>query len=217
MIENNTFKFSTLIDSLRKNKDIEILKLEMQKGFSMSDIDEIINEYKISLHPTLKSFYLNYESFELNWLYTFNVDSEEYITEGNIKILPLDIVLGGYAGENWKDILWFEWDKLETKNLRPFDMFYYDDTNCICFNIKEKIFGSSIFMYSNDYGLHDLRIDINKYFEYLFISKGIVRWPFIVSKNKNMHNYANFEVDFYKTLYNLFPEEIELQNKLKIF
>jgi len=91
MIENNTFKFSTLIDSLRKNKDIEILKLEMQKGFSMSDIDEIINEYKISLHPTLKSFYLNYESFELNWLYTFNVDSEEYITEGNIKILPLDV------------------------------------------------------------------------------------------------------------------------------
>lgn len=215
MIEDNIVKLNILVDSLRSNKNIEILKLEMLEGFTESDLNEIIRDYKINLHPTLKFFYLNYESFELNWLNTQIINNEEHITEGNIKILPLDIVLGGYYGRNWKDTLWFEHDEKEIKDLRPLDMFYPDDTNCICLNIKERILGNSIFMYSNDYGLHDLQIDIYKYFEFLLVSKGIVRWPFVISKKKNLYDYVNFELNFYQTLSDLFPKEIKLQNKLK--
>lgn len=115
----------------------------------------------------------------------------------------------------WKEILWFNHQSKEEQEtlipLRPIDMFYADDTNCTCLTMNDNRLGENVIMSSVDYGLHNLSIDIEKYFELLKITKGLVRWPFLISKNKNLYKYEEFLEEYNKAIETLFSESTELK------
>lgn len=207
-----------LFHELVNNKQIEILTLDVQKAEKNDGIKQVILDNEVKLHPSLERFYSEYKSFRVLWSSDFKIDNETVSIDGHINLLPLKEVLNGPLNNKWKENLWFsfhsEEEQEKLKVLRPFDMFYTDDTNCTCLTLNDNCLGENLIMSSVDYGLHNLSMNIDEYFEMLYLTKGIVRWPFLISKNKNLYNYEGFVNEYRQAIETLFPESIKLQHKL---
>jgi hypothetical protein len=210
-MKNYTAAFLSLVNDMARNPSIQIHDFYCTEGCEPKLMEQIENDFSLRLPDVVKHFYSQCNGVSLHWSAEPPGDNQE-IVSGRIRLLDLEKVFYGPDRAYWENDIWMSSMSEESKqmrmNLKPFDYFDPDDSGCCCFDLSQQDISENLVLHSVDYGLNSISCNFTQYLDYLFKTRGLVRWQYLFSGMKNLVDYPIHEQFVHKTLARLFNEKL---------
>ena len=153
-------------------------------GIAADKLDDLQEEYSVTIDPAVKSFWSKLDGFKLAWeFHSDELTASNTFIEGSAKILNFHKMFKGFDGRFWRGELWFEdtppADLKFWKRLKVLDYYGKDSVQCVCLEItNENVLSPELWLYYQ--GLKPLRMefDLSEYLNKLRQTKAIWGWQF---------------------------------------
>ncbi|WP_108802521.1 hypothetical protein [Aquimarina sp. Aq107] len=177
MINKNYFlAVSNLINELISNDYITFLKYNIKSGYPDHYILQLENNNNITIDNSIKFFYQNIGSLEIQWNY---IKGDENLF-GEINIIDLNQFLNLNNDQDYWIRRFNESNDPEqnefTKSCKPFDYFNSDEIEIAFFLNSNNIINDELYYFKSGFGHSKLNLSINEYFDKLIETKGLVGW-----------------------------------------
>jgi len=174
----------TKIESVKANKNFNVNFFQLEKGYPLNELEELLEGLELQLPENLIDFYTEIGGLSFVWnivpeAVKDKVPEEDlgYLT-GSIQLMnPFDMVMGK-SGKRWKNVIWFDnSENSEKKKLQNFLPFDFPSTELAAGfeNDKNKILDKMSLFSSND-GLSFTELSLSDYLNNLIETAGFSYW-----------------------------------------
>jgi hypothetical protein len=157
---------------------------DLSAGLAAEKINDLEEEYSITISPVVRKFLSELDSFKLAWEFHNNElrASNTYI-EGSSRILNFHKMFMGFDGRFWLDELWFDntppADLQFLKHLKVLDYYGKDSVQCVCIEItSDDVLSPKLWLFYQGFKPLRMEFDVSQYLHKLRQTKAIWGWQF---------------------------------------
>lgn len=164
-------RFTSMIDDLRTNPQVEMISVTLSPPATRADLDAAAELAGGMLPTGTEDFYSELDGVQLEWRHTVPAISKGDLSDhGLVNILPIREVFG-----DWRGVTWFGADNDEFRPVKPFDMFVPEACAAFIQPAGEPPAASVSYHYFGE-ELHVTGYTFDEYLVRLLASRGFWYW-----------------------------------------